>query len=271
MRDAVQKNRRSRQMAFQKLLAGDPGGQKAEPSAEQLPPRGVKDLGLRPVVNGGRLTGPPRILAKAACLLTVAVAVGCGFPNREKEARQLADAMRAVAGVTGVNNGYYNGIDAGAGFKPSVTVDCSVSAKALSDAARTFTNSVDTIGFPGYDVELAFNLDSPSYPTDYPARGDSPYSHSQAQFHLTDDGGHRINESSDDVAAGVSLWVNVFQSPGVVSVNLNQHDSSVQVAVADQAAGMALQQRFPQLANNWKIPLVRTTAACTPPQPGPPR
>ena len=220
--------------------------------------------------EGGRL----RVLAKAACVFTVALAVACGPPNRATAADQLTAAMRAVPGVTSVDRNYYNGFDQGAGFRLSVTVGCSVSAQALSDAARAFVNRVDTIGFAKHKVELAFSLDSPSYTTAAPP-GESDYSYSRAEFPINDESGHRTSTSSDDVAADVSLWVSVFQFPGVVSVTLGRwggqppadrkgRDVWFRATVVDQAAGTALQQRFPQLTDNWKVPLLHVAAACTP-------
>ena len=178
---------------------------------------------------------------------------GCtAFPNREKPAKALADLFRDVTGVDYVDPGYHNSMTSGAYFQVRVDVKRSVDAQALSETAGKFAAGVDAVGFPEHGVELWISY------YDYPNVDPDD---SRAVFDLTDAWKKRNPVTSADVASAVALWANVLQFPGVQNVSVFQptdeyetgRDRGVHAGVVDQAAGLALQKRFPELTNHWEV------------------
>ena len=75
-----------------------------------------------------------------------------------KGGEKLTDAMRAVPGMFYVRANYTNSIDQGASYQLYATVECSVAAPKLADAARAFVDGVDSVGFPDHSVELHLDM-----------------------------------------------------------------------------------------------------------------
>ena len=184
------------------------------------------------------------------CALTVIGCAACTvFPDREKPASHIADFFKRVPGVAHVDPGYTNTMTNGAGYQVWVYVKAPVDAAALSRAARMFVEAVDGVGSPEHDVELWFVDDERSVDG------------STAAFRLTDSWQKRNRLTANEVAAAAQLWANVHDFPGVARAGATMptdqdatgRGGDVGATVRDRAAGMALQQRYPELTGHWTI------------------